>query len=405
MKNSLPKIAVLFAASQFLWNSTTVEVRANDSAFSGVSGTPKPMRGEHASIAMQSERILIVADAKGYSTDVTFVFRNSGGKTKVQMGFPESSSGDTDPKGKSAFLRFATFVDGRRVAAKREVMDGEAPEMEAYWLKTVEFAPHQTRHVRVAYRSPWGGTTMWGTHSALIYDFTGENWKGKVEHSDLEIRVASPGLWLGLPLFDQQPLAMSFESAPLSGEPKVAIFRKTWHNWQAQGTFMFGLNRAVPFWMQERTDLGSAMATAPMLRVARTFRIGAVPAELPQNAENPPAFTRGGVDYLSLSHLERRLDGFAYDLEKNRGFRPKVALTWNDKTRTVTLVAGAKTLFFAPDAPIEGTKAPSILLHGQYDESTLYVPAESITKRLGLTFKADRPHRLFELGRGTWTGK
>ncbi len=376
-----------------------VPVWANDSAFSGVSGTPKPMRGEHASIAMQSERVVITADARGYSTDVEFTFRNDGAATSVQMGFPETSYGDTPATKKSAFLRFASTVDGKVAPTKRLITSQGEDSVEAYWVKTVAFGARQTRRVRVSYRSPWGGNVEWGTHQALIYDFTGKNWRGQVERSDLEIRVAAPGLWIGLPLFNNEPLAM-----PLQSTPTATIFRKTWRNWQAQGNFSFGLTRAVPFWMMDRGALSASMVAPARLKNAVTFRVGAVPEELPQDAENPPAFIRDGVDYISLAHLANRLRDFGAELKKASGHTPEISLRWNPKTGIATLVAGTKTQSFALGAAVEGSKARPIFLRGQFGP-TLYVPVDGVVHSLGLAFKADPKNRAFDLTRGTWTGK
>ncbi len=385
MKNSLAKIAALFVSFHFLWNPTKNVALANDSAFSGVSGTPKPMRGEHRSIAMQSEKILIVADSKGYSTRVDFVFRNDGGKTQVQMGFPESSYGDVPLSKKSAFSRFFTSVDGREVAARRIVTSAGEDSTDAYWLKTVAFARHQTRRVRVEYRAPWGGNVEWGTRRALVYGFTGKNWKGKVERSDLEIRIIEPGLWIGLPLFDNVPIPMALETSP-----RVAVFLKTWRDWQAQGFFMFGLTKTVPFWMADRDTISTMLQTPARIDKSTTFRVGAVPDELPRGAELPPAFTRGGVTYIALSHLKRRLDEWTNDS----------SLKWDAKTRVSTLKVGAKTLRFAPNAPAPDSSISPILLHGEYNDA-LYIPLANVAKTLGLIFKLDAENRMFELKPGT----
>jgi hypothetical protein len=366
------------------------EASANDSAFSGTSGTPKLMRGEHRQIAMQSEKIVITADDKFYDTTVDFVFRNDGGAANVQMGFPESSYGDVEAGTKSTFVRFETAVDGRRVPAKRLVVNGDQEQgFESYWLKTVRFAPRQTRRVRVSYRSPMGGTTDWGTRNALVYAFTGQNWKGKVKRSDLEIRVKQPGLWIGLPLWDYKALPMTVET-----QPNVAIFRKTWRNWQAQGNFSFGLTRAVPFWMLDRDSLG---LSPQILTGATTFRVGPVPADLPQNAQNPPAFMRGGKGYIALSHLTRRLDDFADNLGKYRKSRPVVHLKW-DATTGSRLQAGKQILEFKKG------QSDTILL-GNDGYPTLYVPLEATAQKLGLTYVLEPEKRSFSLSRGTWTGQ
>ncbi len=394
MKNPSLKIAALFVSFHFLWNSATVEVRANDASFSGVGGTPRLMAGEHHSIAMESEEIVIVANDKFYDTTVDFVFRNDGNAASVQMGFPESRINDVKPANKSAFLRFSTSVDGRKVSAKRMVPQSEMGNDNAYWIKTVTFARHQKRHVRVEYRSPMAGAPTWGVHQAAIYDFTGKNWKGKVERSDLEVRIRESGLWIGSPLWNFEPVAMKLKIGT-----KEAVFRRTWRNWQAQGKFWFGLTRAVPFWMWDKNLFGSA-SNPKIFAAAKTFRVGKVPVNLPQNAEAPPAFTRNGTIYISLSHLESRLSDFARDLNEHRKIAAEVDLKQDEKSGISTLTAGRKTLHFAPHVR---SPAP-ILLRGEY-ESTLYIPLAPVVKTLGLTFKLDANGRSFDLNRGSWTGQ
>lgn len=370
---------------------------ANDSAFSGVSGTPKPLRGEHRSIVMQSEKVVVTADDSHYDTVVDFVFRNDGGATSVQMGFPESSYGDVSADTKSTFLSFSTYVDGRKVAARRIVTSGGEGfgGTEAFWLKTVTFAPRQTRRIRVAYRSPMGGDTEWGTHSSLVYDFTGKNWKGKVERSELEVHITKPGLWIAYPRFDYKRLAMKLDVTT-----NEAVFSKTWRNWEAQGSFLFGLTPTVPFWMMDKgiTNNQRVLSTT-------TFRVGPVPKELPSQAEAPHGFTRDNVTYISLSQLKRCLDGFTYNLEKYRGLKVATSLNWNGKTQITTLRAGNKTLSFSPDKPVvPGGKSP-ILLPDRYGGSTLFVPLDAVARTLGLEYTIDSSKRLFELKRGNWTGQ
>ncbi len=346
------------------------------------------MRGEHHSIAMQSERIVIVAGAKDYQTEVNFVFRNDGPKTSVQMGFPENID-----SGEGSFSRFSTWVDGRQTKARRVRV---APySAVSYWLKTVDFAAHQTRRVRVSYFAPWGNNTSFPNGpSELVYNFTGQGWKGRVARSDLEIRVKEPELWMALPSFNGKALPMSF-----ANRREGAVFRKTWRNWQAQGTFLFDLEFTVPLWMQDSSDLDSdLLALVPHVR---TFRIGAVPKDALMRSPDAPGFVRDGVAYVALWHLRNRLEGFSYQLEKHRGFKPEVALHWNSKRRIATLMAGSQPVDFTPEV---GTPHRPLLLRSR-GYNTLYVPLADACKTLGLTWKVDAQNHLFEIKRGTWTGK
>ena len=135
----------------------------------------RPTRGENKAIRMKSEVVVLTAGLKDFATRADFVFENETGQSQtVPMGFPEGNFGDVSSAGplrKSGFKRFVTFVDGNRVAAKRTFLkDADEAGFDTYWLKTVSFAPHQTRRVRVEFLSPYGGNTNWGfTKRAVIF--------------------------------------------------------------------------------------------------------------------------------------------------------------------------------------------------------------------------------------------
>src|SRR5690606_38790314 len=165
---------------------------ANDSAISGTSGTPGNLKatqlaGEHKTIRMVREQIVMTLGRSEYVTDAHFVFRNDGPATTVKMGFPEGAGGDSDfanLKKKTSFKEFKAWVDGREIKAMRMIADANEDDftLDALWVKTVPFQRGQTRNVRVRYRSPLGTST---DGDFVFYDFTGGNWKGKVDESTL----------------------------------------------------------------------------------------------------------------------------------------------------------------------------------------------------------------------------
>jgi hypothetical protein len=217
--------------------STANVAVANDTAVVGVGGSLQPLKGEHRDIQMVREWVRINIDrADSYTTTVDFDFYNHGAAQTVQMGFPESGMGDirTEPyRKKGAFTNFRTWIDGRRVTAKRTVPSMSEGQYEALWVKSVPFKARQKRRVRVSYRSLIGARVGGGPEGVLSfasYSFTGQNWRDNVRSSTLTVTQA-PSL---------PPLMI--ENSALNPKPDNA--RRTsrwarfyWTDWPAQGYF------------------------------------------------------------------------------------------------------------------------------------------------------------------------
>lgn len=294
-------------------------VQANDSAISGVSGTPGNLKavqltGEHKSVRMVREEIVMTIGRNDYVTDAHFVFRNDGPATTVRMGFPESSGGDSnfeELKTKTPFREFETWVDGRKVVAWRMIAESNPDdfEFEAFWVKSVPFKRGQTRNVRVRYRSPLGTSTA---DSFVAYSFTGGNWKGKVDESVLLLKFQIPGTYLLLPVDDR------LGNYTRTNKRNAIEFR--WRNWQAQADFSFRYLRTLPgtlmrAWTVE--ELGQDSSTYPQVETKVIRGSGKFDPWQADVAWPPSVLLRDGRAYIQFRHLA---DALIADWEElNRG--------------------------------------------------------------------------------------
>ena len=386
--------------------SLTLAAYANDSSFEGVGGTVRPTRGENKAIRMKSETVILTAGENDFSTRVDFVFANETAKLqRVPMGFPEGNFGDVSSAGpmkNSGFKSFTTWVDGNRVAAKRTILkEADASGFDTYWLKTVLFAPRQTRRVRVEFRSPYGGNTNWGFTNAMSYAFTGKNWRGNVGESRMEVRVPIAGLWRTVATGnDEKVLPFS-----LRNDASGAVFRRTWKNWEAQENVTFGLERAVPFWRVDATGSDSGSITMNAVSATQTVRVGPKPKNI-EPTEGFPAdgFTRDGVFYVGIGHIKSRVEDWGYaqkpkidtslDFSDTKGFDLRAGkLRLQGREGEANILVNGKTIELG--APIIAVPAGSVRL--------LYVPLAPIARELGWKFSL-RGERLFTLERGAWRG-
>lgn len=301
MKKLLLVFAALFVATHAF---------ANDSAISGTSGTPGSLKatvlaGEHKSIRMVREQIDMRIGQNDYVTDARFVFHNSGPTTTVRMGFPEGAGGDSDfaeIKKTTSFKEFETWVDGKRIKATRLISSAQPDDFDfdAYWVKSVRFARGQTRHVRVRYRSELGSTSDQSNY--FFYDFTGGNWKGKVDESILRVTFTVPGTYKLFPNRD-------IKDEPFRSDRNNEILFR-WRNWQAQEGFGLRFLQTLPNelihayepkYLNERDDLYPGMKTLTMKGNA-AFDPWKV-----QAAYKPPVLLRDGRAFIQFRALSENM--------------------------------------------------------------------------------------------------
>ena len=406
----MKQIHVIFSALLLAVWASAQSARANDSAFDGVGSTARLMRGENSAIRMVSEKVVLTAQKHGYTTRADFVFRNDSARAlKVPMGFPESNSGE-EATPKTQFTYFRTAVDGQPIQAKRTVLaQSDSNNIDTYWLKTVTFAPNQTRRVRVEFGSPYGGSTAWGYTRAVAYYFTGGNWRGKVAESTLEIHVDQAGLWRAVAR-DEKGKAMPF-ALTMSGQGanQRAVLRRVWKNWEAQQFVTVGLERVPPFWRLDTLGPDNGEFTLQSVAAAQTFRVGDKPDESRIDTVEPvmgfptAVFTRNGTSYLWIGHLTDRLDLWGESL------KPKVKKTFSPTTGFVVRAGktrlsgkvGQKTMQINGKTVALG--APILSVPGQYQGTMTYLPLAPIARELGLRYST-QGERLFRLERGNWKG-
>lgn len=370
--------------------------RANDSAFSAVGGSMQPMKGQHSTVRMERERIVIDAYADRYETTVDFVFHNTGHKNVATMGFPEDNYGDVPERSgnKSTFRYFRTSVDGKPFKAVRiPSKDNGEDVYDAYWVKTVPFARGQKRRVKVSYSSPYSGTAMLGFSRAISYAFTGQNWKGDVARSDVEIRVHTPGHWLMMSQWNESEKPSTTLSWQRRGSGGSPVFVRSWHNWQAQGSMLVGLVPARAGWLVSKryaTDASSSWSRAIIqsvdIEVPGKDSSGIEPFE----GFPIPGIVHKGLAFVQLSHLETELRDSTEKLNVP-GASERVKLLWEPAKRSATLVAHQKkytwrvggSTWVADGKPLYLPAVPFVF------NGALYVPAAASVKELGGTVTAN----------------
>ncbi|BCM90955.1 hypothetical protein IAD21_02818 [Abditibacteriota bacterium] len=380
--------------------------RANDSSFEGVGGSMRPTRGENTAIRMVRETVVLTTNADDYSTRADFVFSNETGRAQnVSMGFPEGNFGDVSSDGPmktSGFRGFKTLVDGRPFVAKRTILrEMDSSGFDTYWIKTVAFAPHQTRHVRVEFRSPYGGSNDWGMTNSLSYSFTGANWRGNVGESVLEVRVTQPGLWRAVG-FGSNRKILPFA---LSSDKNSATFRRVWKNWNAQDDVTFGLERSTPFWRKDTTGYDSGGFTMKTVLATQTVRVGPKPKELDDSQGVPTeGFTYNNTFYVGVNYLTSKLDMWGDEhtpkFESKLTFAQATGFDLRAGKLRIQGREGDSVLRINGKAIATGTP---VITTRSYGTRMLYVPFAPLGRELGwkLTLKGER---MFSLERGNWQG-
>ncbi len=409
--------AVLVLASCFIPQIA----KANDSAFSGIAGTPSLLKGEHKQIRMESEKIVLTAQQSGFATSATFIFVNDSAKhLSIPMGFPELNYGDgweeeDKIRKTSGFKRFATYVNGREVKAKRIVLapnQHSTSSSDVWWLKTVQFAPRERKTVRVEAFSEYGGSVRWGFNHCVAYDFTGKNWKGKVSRSDLEIKVSEPALWSAVGESYESEQGGTRWKPNVKVENGTATIKKTWLNWQAQSTVYVGLWKALPFWMMEYPNSQTTLDKG-VLENTVTFRTGGEAGKLGLVDYNiPQGVIKDGVPFVRFSHLKNRLDSMASSInEKNPA---KVNSAWSAKDKTTTLQAGPIQLGFLAErksmtvrkngGAVTNVPLPAAPFNVRSESgyTDFYVPLLPAAKAIGLNVKVGGEKRRFSITRAGW---
>ena len=383
------------ALAVLLLGCVVAGARANDSAFTGVGGSLRPMRGEHSAVRMVREEVRIEVHGDHYRTRVDFEFRNETNRAvTVTMGFPESGHGDVDTvaaRQRTTFRRFATWVDDQQTPARRVISRRGEGDFGAYWTKQVRFAPNQTRRVRVEYESPF--STMADPFSRRVpYDFTGGNWRGQVAESLLTIRIVAPGLHALRALIS--PRSDTAEPRPVRLEQNGDTFTHRWRNWEAEGFFELSMMTTVPDGLSLADSRIHVEAYESFQR--RDTSDGRLYLTVPATGASaynpnlwPPVLRRDGRLFVALSSLRGWLDEKA----TGAGQQDQVELDFNDPATVATLRAGSRRMEFragTPSVRVDNARsvalpaAPFIL--GEYE---MYVPLDEVLRILNGTARTN----------------
>jgi hypothetical protein len=366
-------------------------VSANDTGVSGIGGSWAPLKGEHPSIRMVRENIQMDIRADGqYDVQADFVFRNEGAKaTTVYMGFPESGYGDIGDGKSTSFSNFATWVDGQRTAVQRRLTQKrnptEADDYKALWVKRVAFTKGQTRRVRVRYRSYLGGTSMPHVEFAN-YNFTGGNWRGKVEESTLSVELHAPGTYLirhDTPAFQKR-------------EGNRLFYR--WRNWEAQHEFSFEFLTTLPGWMTREPEGNDYAMGVPR----KSLFVVNIPGKLPRPGKEPVRVFRmpellhhEGTTYALLmdvrSWLERETKygggGLKGQFQIGGEEAPQAKLAYGGNI--LRLTAGKREALLN-DKPLTLAAPPLLVRNNRFgDLDYLYVPLKPIADFFGMEVTVD----------------
>ncbi|WP_309707202.1 stalk domain-containing protein, partial [Armatimonas sp.] len=353
------------------------------------------LKGEHPSVQMVREKIAMVLEPKSYETTVDFVFKNAGPATKVLMGFPESGSGDVKQMSKSQMLAFSTWVDGTKTTARWvPVKSNDEDQYEAHWVKEVSFAANQVRKIRVRYRSEYGGAATGGLKDFVSYNFTGANWKGKVEESELTLTLQRPGSFVVAATIEP----LGGESGAVALVQKGATLSRTWRNWEAQADFTMAFGTAPASWrvifkpgMDEDEVKVNGAVILPATKL-RTLTTPGTPATLKVYDWCPPALDQSGEVLVAVGQLENLLGG-TWEISPEE---PTTSATLKHLGHTFNFTTGKST------AIIDGKSvtlpiAPRTIRGDVPVTDWLYVPFSVIAKALGQKYEALKDSRTLRI--------
>jgi len=375
----------------FVWS---LPISANDGAMIGIGGTMQPLRGEHKSIRMVREHVrMTLLDRYTYRVVVDFVFRNEGPRTSVVMGFPEGGDGvDVEAeeyKRKSGFDSFATWVDGRRVRALYSPSASRSSEgYKAYWLKRVRFKRGQTRRVRVRYVTPCGWSTVGDGN--MNYNFTGGNWRGRVDESLLTATIAAPGTYSMNP---EVRYNRAVGNGSMTQNQRANRFFYRWRNWQAEANFGIHFYTLIPnqYAVNFEKPGGNPnqgpeyiidVPGAPVGRVLYASAHG--------NNGMMPAAMHHGMAVVALRDIIRWLNEQTTHYDRLQPMQ----ITWNQQKKSAWLRVGPHVFGFRRgkarmviNGKVHRLPGPPLVVKHNWDQF-IYVPLAPIMKVLGGKVKA-----------------
>jgi len=163
----------------------------DDAEFEGEGETIWPI--ENKEIEMVAETVIVKPAGEQWDATAIFILRNTGGKTKLQVGFPDmvNESRDLDLE-KGTIRNFKCYIDGKEVRVKHKTGIKNALNPERYYpyafVWKMSFKKGQTRIIRNTYT--FGGYHNTSGDEILTYVLkTGALWKDKIGVADITFNL------------------------------------------------------------------------------------------------------------------------------------------------------------------------------------------------------------------------
>jgi hypothetical protein len=297
----------------------------------GAGGTLYAISQPNIAWRVLNEKVDLHIYSGYYTASIKFEARLSGAAQAVTIAFPEWIT-DPDPqeevtRNRSVFTNFGMWFDGKRVAARREVIRTRSTEesqvQRAAWTRRVYFRDKQSHTVYVNFKAPYVDNYV-GVWAA--YNFTPSSTKQGPRSRNFSATFHSPGVAY---LLGADVNGTDVKLRCRGARCTIASPRSV-----PRGMFMLHFSATVPGWLDYDAETQDAVTAPGPLQ----------PGRATDYIWLPPALVRGGVTFVSLSELQERLALPSPVREK--------AITWDGdryegSLRSATFHAGRHRLRFS----------------------------------------------------------
>lgn len=357
---------------------STLYSNANDGRIYGEGGRVSRIKGNNSSVKMESETVKIDIFKNTYTVQAEFIFKNYGKSHTEMIGFPESGGGAdfTLPK-KSSFLKFQSWVNGKLIKTTRKMAHNNEAGYSSFWVKSVDFKNGEIKKIKVQYTSIPGDSSS--GENLVVYNFTGGNWKGKVNKSELLLKFHNPGKTI-------YSIYISKENKP-KNELLNGYHHFLWKNWEAEENFLVGYISTYP----KSRFFNSQNIPTLQSRQYSVFIHGKI-----TNVDSlPDIVSVNNVSYISaLSIIKRLPESSKFKMNTKKG-----QFTFNHNKKKVTFVIRKNKFLMngksykmkhVPFMSVISSDSANIYGINQY----LYIPLDSALKALNGNVKNDKKNGL-----------
>lgn len=348
----------------FALSATILTGWSDDAVIFATGGTARLMT-PHPSIRMVREEVYVKLYPDRAEVDCTFVFKNEGKATTVQIGFPETKQGGTDMKPQESPMldNFRAYLDGRPTTYR--ILKAQKDDYDfAYWyVRKVRFEAGQQRTTRVTFSAMLGANSI-GEDLFEYVLHTGASWQGTIGSGRIVI--------------DTTHLLPDYTV--------VDILRD--NRFRRQGYLLiWEFNNLEP---TREDDLlisiaprNSVILYAPGYQKNENGREPYLPRF---HAGEPTAIVRNGVLYVQWSALAEALGG-----------QQAIPWKWDRAAKQLRVVAGERTVVACPNQlqvsvnqRAHRLKTPLLYARDSDWELVLWVPLREFLELLGYEVQVER---------------